>query len=71
MTVVRSKTGRLLREFPTAHDAYAHALGRYLHDTGRTPPRDVRMGRGDSIRCNDMRFTFKAAAGRIEFERIE
>lgn len=51
---------------------YAHALGRYLHDTGRTVPRDVRMSRGDSIRANDMRFSFAhPAAGRVTFERIE
>jgi hypothetical protein len=36
---------------------YAHSLGRYLHDTGRSPPRGVRMGRGASVRANDMRFT--------------
>jgi hypothetical protein len=50
---------------------YAHALGRYLHDTGRCVPRDVRMGRGFSIRANDMRFTFVYSAGRIEFSRAE
>jgi hypothetical protein len=49
---------------------YAHALGRYLHATGRTPPRDVRMGRGDSIRANDMRFKFTGAQ-RVSFERVE
>lgn len=50
---------------------YAHALGLYLHQTGRTPPRSVRMGRGDSIRANDMRFKFNEAGGRISFERVE
>lgn len=50
---------------------YAHALGHYLHGSGRTPPRDVRMGRGDSIRANDMRFTFKHSDSRITFERVE
>ena len=51
---------------------YAHALGAYLHETGRSPPRDVRMGRGDSIRANDMRFTFThPQPGTIEFERVE
>lgn len=49
---------------------YAHALGRYLHDTGRSVPVAVRMGRGDSIRSGDMRFTFKTAGGRIQFERV-
>lgn len=56
---------------PTSSCWYAHALGRYLHDTGRTPPRDVRMGRGDSVRANDMRFAFKQAKGAITFERVE
>jgi hypothetical protein len=52
---------------------YAHALGAYLHSSGRTAPRDVRMGRGDIIRANDMRFTFKhtTGAGRLEFTRVE
>lgn len=51
---------------------YAHALGTYLHATGRTPPRDVRMGRGDSIRANDMRFTFRhVEPSGIEFERVQ
>jgi hypothetical protein len=51
---------------------YAHALGRYLHDTGRCVPRNVRMGRGYSIRANDMRFAIKeTGAGRVTFERIE
>lgn len=50
---------------------YAHAFGRYMHDSGRTPPRDVRMGRGYSIRGNDMRFTIKQEGSRVEFERAE
>ena len=51
---------------------YAHALGAYLHAAGRPAPTDVRMGRGDSIRCRDMRFSFKHfGAGRIEFTRVE
>jgi len=48
---------------------YAHAFGRYMHDTGRPVPTDVRMGRGDSIRCRDMRFTFTTSAGRVTFIR--
>jgi hypothetical protein len=49
---------------------YAHALGRYLHATGRTVPRDVRMSRGNSIRCGDMLFSFThTAPGRITFTR--
>ena len=48
---------------------YAHALGQYLHATGRTPPHDVRMGRGDSIRANGLRFTFSGKP--LKFERVE
>lgn len=40
---------------------YAHALGAYLQASGRTAPRDVRMGRGYSIRANDMRFSIQHA----------
>jgi len=42
---------------------YAHSLGRYLHDTGRSPPRDVRMGRGYSVNVADMTFKHDDAAG--------
>ncbi len=48
---------------------YAHALGGYLHASGRTPPHDVRMGRGNSIRANGMRFTFCGIP--VRFERVE
>jgi hypothetical protein len=34
----------------------AHALGRYLNDSGRTAPRGVRMSRGYTIHANDMLF---------------
>lgn len=56
---------------------YAHALGAHFFQSGRSTPRDVRMGRGYSIRANDMRFTIadalKSASGRpsVTFERIE
>ena len=50
---------------------YAHAVGVMLHRTGRTPPRDVRMGRGDSIRANDMRFSFKHDGKIVQFTREE
>ena len=50
---------------------YAHALGQYLHASGRQIPNDVRMGRGDSIRSGDMRFKFDYNKGRITFERVE
>jgi hypothetical protein len=50
---------------------WAHALGAYLHATGRSVPRDVRMGRGDSIRANDMRFKVSGAMQAPDFERIE
>jgi hypothetical protein len=35
---------------------YAYHLGQFMYITGRTTPRDVRMSRGCSIRCNDMLF---------------
>jgi hypothetical protein len=64
--------GNINPHLATSPNWYAHALGRYLHDTGRTTPSDVRMGRGDSIRCRDMRFAFKhPIPGRVSFERIE
>lgn len=54
---------------------YAHALGAYFRSSGRTAPRDVRMGRGYSIRANEMRFAIKdapkGAATPVTFERVE
>ena len=32
----------------------AFCLGRHLHETGRSAPRDVRPGRGDLMHANDM-----------------
>ena len=49
---------------------YAHAFGRYMHDTGRPVPTDVHMSRGQSIRCRDMRFTLNHAGKAISFERV-
>lgn len=46
---------------------YAHALGQWLHGEGYPIPTDVRMGRGDSIRCDGARFMFTVAKGRIQF----
>lgn len=53
----------------------AHALGAHLKASGRTAPRDVRMGRGYSIRANDMRFSIqhapKGATPPVSFTREE
>lgn len=56
---------------PTSPCWYAHELGAFLLSTGRCTPVAVRMGRGDSIRANDMRFTFKHSAGALAFDRVE
>ena len=51
---------------------YAHELGRHFQVTGRPSPRDVRMGRGYSIRGNDMRFKINdSSGGTAKFERVE
>lgn len=42
---------------------YAHSCGAYLHDTGRPPPHDVRMGRGYSVRVGDLRYTHSDTNG--------
>ena len=58
----------------TSPSWYAHALGAYLHGSGRSAPRGVRMSRGNSIWANDMLFRFtehKGADGlRVTFERV-
>jgi hypothetical protein len=40
----------------TSPSWYAYHLGQFMYVTGRTAPRNVRMSRGCSIRCNDMLF---------------
>jgi hypothetical protein len=54
---------------------YAHELGAYLQKSGRSEPREVHMGRGYSIRANDMRFNIthapKGAPPGVTFERVE
>ena len=40
----------------TSPSAYAWAVGEHFRKTGRTAPRDVRMGRGYTIHANDMLF---------------
>lgn len=52
-----------------AYRGDAHALGSYLHGSGRCVPTDVRMGRGDSIRSGDMRFSFKHTGKHVIFTR--
>jgi hypothetical protein len=54
----------------TSPSWYAYKLGAYLKATGRTSPRDVRMGRGYSIRGNDMRFTITHQGDDVAFERV-
>jgi hypothetical protein len=47
----------------------AHLLGRFMHDTGRPKPRDVRMSRGYTIRANDMLFRWEDKTN--HFERLK
>lgn len=39
---------------------FAYQLGAYLQRTGRSAPRDVRMGRGYQVHANAMLFAFDA-----------
>jgi hypothetical protein len=55
---------------------YAYHLGQFMQATGRTMPRDVRMSRGCSIRCNDMLFKHVGTRTNSEetiqlFERLQ
>lgn len=62
-------TGQANPHLPSSPAWFAHELGRHFRDSGRTMPRDVRMGRGHSIRVNDM--LFKIGGGtEPTFERI-
>lgn len=65
-------SNKINRYIYSSPNFYACALGDYFRITGRPAPRDVRMGRGDSIRASDMRFTFTGSkAAGIMFERVE
>jgi hypothetical protein len=44
----------------TSPSWFAYKLGEYLKRTGRTEPKNVRMGRGYQIHANDMLFSFDA-----------
>lgn len=48
---------------------YAHELGRQLGTNAREKPAGVRMGRGDSIWSNGVRWKFThRAGGKVRFE---
>ena len=66
-------TGGDNQHIPSSPAWFAHELGRYFQASGRTIPKDVRMGRGYSIRANDLRFVIKldAKAVKATFERVE
>lgn len=49
---------------------YAHALGAYLHATGRPAPHAVRMSRGSKMRCGDCLYEFQHGAGREHWVRL-
>lgn len=44
----------------TSPNWFAFELGKYFKRTGRSEPRDVRMGRGYQIHSNNMLFAFDA-----------
>lgn len=47
---------------------YAHELGRQLGVNRRDKPAGVRMGRGDSIWSNGVRWKFEQRRGALRFE---
>jgi hypothetical protein len=49
---------------------WAWALGVHLRRTGGTLPRDVRMGRGHSIRAESIRFKIHGSSDRPTFEQV-
>lgn len=48
----------------------AHEMGRQLGTNRRLAPTDVRMGRGDSIWTNGVRWAFGWKLGRLHLERV-
>ena len=55
---------------PGTRNYYAHELGIYFSNSGKTEPRNVGMGRGKTIRANDMLFRIHHNEDSIRFERI-
>lgn len=60
----------------TSPNWFACCLGAYFLKTGRPAPRNVRMGRGYSIRASDMRFLLcfvnkPKESTEVDFERAE
>ena len=49
----------------TSPNWYAHRIGQYLHSTGRTAPKDVRMSRGSKVRASGMLFEYVSNSGFI------
>jgi len=45
-------------------------IGRWLHQTGRTKPDDVRKSRGNSYHVNGMKVRMHYAKGATQVERI-
>jgi hypothetical protein len=52
---------------PPAH--WAWALGAHFKETGRGEPREVRMGREDSIRAGDL--LFRVGSSSVKFPTFE
>lgn len=55
---------------PTSPTHCAFLMGAHMRESGRTRPRECRMGRGDLVHCNDMvfRFTWQHGAATITRE---
>jgi hypothetical protein len=54
----------------TSHSHNAWAIGRWLFQTGRTFPREVRASRGDSYHVNGMKVQINRVQGCTEIERV-
>lgn len=60
--------GKPNQHLPSSPVFYAHALGEFFRVTGRCTPVHVAMGRGYTIRANDMKFSI---SNDNTFTRIE
>jgi hypothetical protein len=55
---------------PTSNSHNAWAIGRWMLQTGRSFPRDVRASRGDTYHVNGMKVRINRVQGCTEIERI-
>lgn len=61
--------GAACPHYTSSPNGLAWLVGKWLHETGRPAPRDVRPGRGYRIRANDMLLLVDSGSGKVTREQ--